>query len=67
MRDRSDAPPSRNSDPIPAGTTVTVNMHVDADGVDEDGQERLHAELIVVSDGPHKGRKFSWGRPTLAR
>jgi len=67
MHERSDAPPPCDSGPIPAGTTVTVSMHVDADGVGEDGHERLHAELIVVSDGPHKGRKFSWGRPTLAR
>jgi hypothetical protein len=63
--DYSDAPPPQ-SELIPHGTTATVTMHIRPGGVGEDkllkrsrdgGCEMLDTEF-VVTDGPHKGRKF---------
>jgi hypothetical protein len=56
-----------NLDPIPAGTTATVSMHIDAGDADalmRGNRKYLDAEL-TVTNGPYKGRKFS-GRLTLA-
>jgi hypothetical protein len=61
-RDYTDAP----SPLIPDDTVATVNMHVLAGGVGEDGMckrstngecEMLHGEFTVL-DGPYKDRKF---------
>src|SRR6516164_3097346 len=71
--DYSDAPPARDLELIPHGTTATLVLHVRPGGVGEDGMlkrtragdaEMLDCEL-VVADGPHAKRKF-WERWILS-
>jgi len=71
--DYSDAPPARDLELIPHGTTATLALHVRPGGVGEDGMlkrtragdaEMLDCEL-VVADGPHAKRKF-WERWILS-
>jgi len=61
--DYSDAPPARDLELIPHGTTATLVLHPRPGGVGEDGMlkrtragdaEMLDCEL-VVADGPHYG------------
>ena len=71
--DYSDAPPARDLELIPHGTTATLVLHPRPGGVGEDGMlkrtragdaEMLDCEL-VVADGPHAKRKF-WERWILS-
>ena len=71
--DYSDAPPARDLELIPHGTTATLVLHPRPGGVGEDGTlkrtragdaEMLDCEL-VVADGPHAKRKF-WERWILS-
>jgi hypothetical protein len=64
--DYSDAQPARSFEIIPAGTIVTVSLHLRPGGAGEDGIlkrsrdgtcEMIDAEL-TVTDGEHKGRKI---------
>jgi hypothetical protein len=63
--DYTDAPPPRDFDLIPHGTTATLILHIRPGNVGEDGMlkrskdgacEMLDVQL-TVADGPHKGRK----------
>jgi len=71
--DYSDAPPARDLELIPHGTTATLVLHPRPGGVGEDGMlkrtragdaEMLDCEL-VVADGPHAKRKY-WERWILS-
>jgi hypothetical protein len=66
MFDYSDAPPPRENELIPAGTVVTLRMHIRPGNVGEDGMlkrskdgtcEMLDIEYTVI-DGPHAKRKL---------
>src|SRR5262249_51646229 len=64
--DYSDAPPPRDLELIPHGTTATCVLHIRPGGVGEDGMLKRSADgksemldcEFVVADGLYKTRKF---------
>jgi hypothetical protein len=63
--DYSDAPPPREFELIPQGTTPTCILHINAGGVGEDGMLKRSPKgcemlevVITIADGLYKGRKI---------
>jgi hypothetical protein len=72
MYDYTDAPPPRDLELIPHGTTATLVLHINPGGVGEDnmlkrtgkGDAEMLEIVLTVADGKYKGRKV-WERYLL--